>query len=74
MVSSRSKQKLDLNVSKTKEMVIDFKRNQTDIPPLFIQDKEVERVNEYKYLGSGGVQVKLLIILNSLVGQSLAMT
>ena len=43
---------LDLNVTKTKEMIVDFKREQTDIPTLFINGQEVERVTEYNYLGS----------------------
>ena len=33
-------------------MVIDFKREQTDNPPLYIKGQQVERVSEYKYLGT----------------------
>ena len=44
---------LDFNVGKTKEMVIDFRTsNQTDIPTLTIGGADVERVQEYKYLGT----------------------
>ena len=44
---------LDLNVRKTKEMVIDFRSASTDIiPDLFIEGTKVERVHEYKYLGT----------------------
>ena len=40
---------LDLHVKKTKEMLINFKKAQTDIPDLFIDGVKVERVTEYKY-------------------------
>ena len=43
---------LELNVGKTKEMVVDFKRQKSDIPPLDIHGQTVERVTEYKYLGT----------------------
>ena len=43
---------LDLNVSKTKEMVIDFHKNGVCFPDLEIEGVKVERVNEYKYLGT----------------------
>jgi hypothetical protein len=43
---------LDLNVKKTKEMVIDFRRNPDSVPVLFIDGTKVERVGEYKYLGT----------------------
>ena len=42
---------LELNVKKTKELVIDFRRNPNDIPDLVIKGEKVERVSEYKYLG-----------------------
>ena len=41
---------LDLNVKKTKEMLIDFRKAPFVIPDLFIDDMKVERVIEYKYL------------------------
>ena len=41
---------LDLNVKKTKEMLIDFRNAQTVIKDLFIDGVKVERVTEYKYL------------------------
>ena len=43
---------LDLNVKKTKEMVIDFRRKPTTLPDLYIDGVKIERVNEYKYLGT----------------------
>ncbi len=42
---------LSLNVSKTKEVVIDFKRNSGDHPPLTIDSSTVERVSSTKFLG-----------------------
>lgn len=42
---------LDLNVSKTKEMIIDFSKNIFSGKPVYIENKKVEIVNEYKYLG-----------------------
>ena len=43
---------LNLNVKKTKELIIDFRRNPEVIPDLVINDEKVERVLEYKYLGT----------------------
>ena len=40
-----------LNVTKTKEMVIDFKTNKSPIEPLTINGKEVEQVEVFKFLG-----------------------
>ena len=43
---------LMLNVSKTKELIIDFSRKQQrSYHPLSIKGAEVERVNSFKYLG-----------------------
>jgi hypothetical protein len=42
---------LDLNVSKTKEIVWNFRRTPTLLTPVKIDDEEVDRVPEYKYLG-----------------------
>ena len=42
----------DLNVKKTKEMLIDFRKAPTVIPDLFIDGVKVERLAEYKYLGT----------------------
>ena len=41
----------DLNVKKTKQMLIDFRKAPTVITDLFNDDVKVERVTEYKYLG-----------------------
>ena len=43
---------LDLNVSKTKEMVVDFRKQGVNVSDLFIDGVKVERVSEYKYLGT----------------------
>ena len=41
-----------MNVKKTKKMLIDFRKALTVIPDLFIDGVKVERVTEYKYLGT----------------------
>ena len=43
---------LELNVSKTKEMIIDFRRVKSTIAPLIIKDQEVDIVDTFKFLGS----------------------
>ena len=43
---------LDLNIVKTKEMVVDFRKNPPPVPELIIDDVVVERVAEYRYLGT----------------------
>lgn len=40
-----------LNTSKTKELVIDFRKKKTDIPPLLISRDCVERVADFHFLG-----------------------
>ncbi|KAJ8003978.1 hypothetical protein DPEC_G00154020 [Dallia pectoralis] len=40
-----------LNTSKTKELVVDFRRNKKPPTPITIQGNEVEVVEVYKYLG-----------------------
>ena len=42
---------LYLNVSKTKEMCIDFRRNRTVNSPIVINGEPVEQVDSFKYLG-----------------------
>ena len=42
---------LQLNVEKTKELVIDFSRKKVSISPVIIKGQEVEIVQSYKYLG-----------------------
>ncbi len=42
---------LSLNVEKTKEVVMDFRRNSVDHPPLTIESSTVERVSSTKFLG-----------------------
>ena len=36
---------------KTKEMIIDFRKNKCTHDKIFIKDQEVETVSNYKYLG-----------------------
>ena len=43
---------LELNVKKTKEMLINLKKAPTIIPDLFIDGVKVERVTGHKYLGT----------------------
>uniref|UniRef100_UPI003AF4E3BD alkylated DNA repair protein domain-containing protein n=1 Tax=Thiolapillus sp. TaxID=2017437 RepID=UPI003AF4E3BD len=50
-VNSCDKNYLYLNVSKTKEMCIDFRKNQRCPKPVYIKGEAVERVETYKYLG-----------------------
>ncbi|KAK0146750.1 RNA-directed DNA polymerase from mobile element jockey [Merluccius polli] len=42
---------LAVNANKTKEMVIDFRRHKSEIPNSTVNDKTIERVSSYKYLG-----------------------
>ncbi|KAK3505592.1 hypothetical protein QTP70_005236 [Hemibagrus guttatus] len=42
---------LSLNVDKTKEMVVDFRRAQSDHSPLFIDGSPLEIVKSTKFLG-----------------------
>ena len=42
---------LELNVLKTKEMIIDFRCNEQQPTPITIKGSEVARVEQYKYLG-----------------------
>ena len=42
---------LNLNVSKTKELILDFRRDTSIKYPVVIQDTDVENVQYYKYLG-----------------------
>ena len=41
----------ELNLKKCKEMIIDFRRNKTIIPPIVIDGQQLERVTAYKLLG-----------------------
>ena len=43
---------LELNVGKTKEMIIDYSTLGVKVPSLIINNEQVEIVNEYKYLGT----------------------
>ena len=43
---------LFLNVKKTKEIVIDFRRNKSPIDPIFINNETVEQILDFKFLGT----------------------
>ena len=43
---------LNINVSKTKEIIIDFRRKSSPAPPALISDQAVVVVHQYKYLGT----------------------
>ncbi len=43
---------LNLNVKKTKEMVIDFRKKKSDLTPIVINGENVEFAENYKYLGN----------------------
>ena len=43
---------LNINVAKTKEMCIDFRRNPAVISPVVMDNQPVELVQQYKYLGT----------------------
>jgi hypothetical protein len=42
---------LELNVTKTKELVIDYKQNKSSNDPVIIHGSETQRTRSYKYLG-----------------------
>ncbi len=42
---------LSLNIDKTKELVVDFRRQSTEHTPITIDKTPVERVNSFKFLG-----------------------
>ena len=43
---------LELNVTKTEEMIVDFRRKKEPVQPLIIKGEEVRQVATYKYLGT----------------------
>ena len=45
------KNKLSLNTDKTKELIIDFRVKKDPIDPIFIDNKQIEQVDSYKYIG-----------------------
>ena len=40
-----------LNVSKTKEMIVDFRKQQREHPPIHVDGTAVEKVESIKFLG-----------------------
>ena len=51
LVNWCSDNKLSLNVNKTKEIVIDFRKRSGEHAPVYINGDEVERVESFKCLG-----------------------
>ena len=43
---------LQINVKKTKEIIIDFRNRESSVKPVYVNDTAVEIVSEYKYLGT----------------------
>ena len=43
---------LEMNVAKTKEIIIDFRKNKTAMTPLAITEQQVELVDSFKFLGT----------------------
>ena len=52
IISWCSNNNLKLNVSKTKEMIVDFRRNKSVMAPLVIHNTVVEQVTSFKFLGT----------------------
>ena len=42
---------LSLNVNKTKEMIVEFRKQQREHPPIHIEGTAVEKVDIFKFLG-----------------------
>ena len=47
----RQENNLSLNINKTKEMIVDFRKQQREHPPIHIDGTVVERVVSFKFLG-----------------------
>ena len=52
LVSWCSENSLELNTTKTNEMIVDFRRNATPIDPLVIDGQAIKLVDSFKFLGS----------------------
>lgn len=46
-----TKNNLCLNIIKTKELIVDFRRHNTNHMPIYIDGSAVERVESFKFLG-----------------------
>uniref|UniRef100_A0A670YQE6 Death domain-containing protein n=1 Tax=Pseudonaja textilis TaxID=8673 RepID=A0A670YQE6_PSETE len=51
LLSRRGDHNLVLNTNKTKELRVEYRRNRSDIQPLFINGDRVEQVGSFKFLG-----------------------
>ena len=45
---------LTLNVNKTKEMIVDFRKQQREHPPIHIDGTAVEKLESFKFLATSG--------------------
>ncbi|XP_070212611.1 uncharacterized protein [Littorina saxatilis] len=52
LVQWRDDNFLELNVTKTKELIMDFRRTKSAVDPIIIKGEPVEMVDTYKYLGT----------------------
>ena len=51
LVSRCEENYLDLNLSKTKDLVVDFRKKKAMATPILIKGSQIEMVPSYKYLG-----------------------
>ena len=52
MVDWCTKNDIELNVAKTKEMIVDFRKNKTAMTPLTNSEHQLELVDSFKFLGT----------------------
>ncbi|KAK0154402.1 hypothetical protein N1851_003511 [Merluccius polli] len=50
LAKNNTNNNLVLNTSKTKEMIVDYRRRKTDLQPICINGESVERVHSFKFL------------------------
>lgn len=58
------RREVEENISKTKEMVVDFRKVSSPVSPLYINGEAVERVASFKFLGTT-IHESLSLDLNS---------
>eukprot|EP00914_Ancora_sagittata_P034844 GHVO01070258.1.p1 GENE.GHVO01070258.1~~GHVO01070258.1.p1 ORF type:complete len:128 (+),score=10.12 GHVO01070258.1:1454-1837(+) len=56
---------LQLNVTKTKEMVVDFRRKPPALNPITIKGENIETCDEYKYLQKSNWEKNINLIMNT---------
>ena len=52
LVNWFSNDKLLLNASKTKEIIVDFRKNKSNLSPILISNEPIEIVENFKFLGT----------------------